>query len=77
MDAISLIDRRDRVGTNAATTRSRSRGGSIGRIVSITSASLVVAIVIVGFVVAGLGLGLDGHAGIGPDRPPPPATTPH
>jgi hypothetical protein len=56
---------------SAVLVTSGSRARAIGGIAAIAGVLLVMAIVI-GFVVAAsLGLGADGHPGIGPDRPPP------
>ena len=47
---------------------------SIGRVVVIALVCLVEAVLVLGFVAASLGLGNEGHAGVGPDRPAPPMT---
>jgi hypothetical protein len=39
-------------------------------------ACLIEAILILGFVVASLGLGYEGRSSVGPDRPPPPPLRP-
>lgn len=44
---------------------------SIRRGATVVVASLIEAILILGFVVASLGLGHESHSGAGPDRPPP------
>ena len=49
-------------------------GVSIGRIVVIALACLIQAILILAIVAMSLGLGNEGVAGVGPDRPPPPAS---
>jgi hypothetical protein len=46
----------------------------VQRGVKFIAATLIEAILILGFVVLSLGLGAEGHAGVGPDRPPPPVT---
>jgi hypothetical protein len=51
----------------------RSRAGSVRRAAAIVVACLIEAIMILGFVVASLGLGYEGYSGVGPDRPRPPA----
>jgi hypothetical protein len=54
--------------TPATTTTARSiRRGAV-----IVAACLVEAILILGFVVASLGLGYESHSGVGPDQRPPP-----
>lgn len=42
------------------------------RIVAIAAACLIEGILVLGFVALSLGLGAEGHVGVGPDRPPPP-----
>ena len=42
------------------------------RIVAITAACLIEGILVLGFIALSLGLGAEGHVGVGPDRPPPP-----
>ena len=43
----------------------------IRRGATVVVASLIEAILILGFVVASLGLGYESHSGVGPGRPPP------
>jgi hypothetical protein len=76
MDANSMIGRRGTAGPIAMTIRSRLQSVSIGRIVVIAAAFFVQAILILGFVAMSLGLGAEGHAGVGPDRPPSPVSLP-
>jgi hypothetical protein len=66
MHASSMIDRANRHGTIAKATLKRARGASIGRVVMIAAACLVEAILILGFVVASLGLGYEGQPGVSP-----------
>jgi hypothetical protein len=42
------------------------------RIVAIAAACLIEVILVLGFVALSLGLGEEGHVGVGPDRPPSP-----
>jgi hypothetical protein len=49
---------------------------SIGRWMTIVVTCLIEGILILGLIVAGLGVGYESHSGVGPDRPPPPAPTP-
>jgi hypothetical protein len=67
--------------TSVRTTRLRSvvHIGWLGQVGKVVVATTIQAIVILGFVVLTLGLGGEGHVGIGPDRPPlsaSPAGTP-
>jgi len=71
MQGDSMIIRRD--STAIAMTRNAWHRASSGRIVVIAVAVLIQAILTLGFVAMSLGLGANGQAGVGPDRPPPPA----
>jgi hypothetical protein len=53
-----------------------SRGQSARRIASVVAGAVAVALLTAWIVTASLGLGVNGHSGIGPDRPPPPVMTP-
>ena len=75
MHADSMIDRSDSVGMIATTMGKRLHGVSIGRVVVIALAILVEAFLVLGFVAASLGVGNEGHAAGGPDRPAPPVMT--
>ena len=75
MHADSMNDRTDPAGTIAATIRKWLQGMSYGRVVAIALVCLVEALLVLGFVAAILGLGNEGHAGGGPDRPAPPVMT--
>jgi len=56
------------------TIGTQARAGSVARAALTVAALLIEAILILGLVVLSLGLGIEGHPGIGPDRPPPPTT---
>jgi hypothetical protein len=47
---------------------------SARRAAVVVAACLLEAVVVLGFVVASLGIGAEDQYGIGPDRPPPPTT---
>ena len=49
--------------------------GHVMEAVKVIVTALIVAILILGFVVLSLGLGGEGHGGVGPDRPPQPVTS--
>ena len=49
---------------------------SLVAVVTIISTALAVAVLIGWIVAATLGLGADGHPGVGPDRPPTPMIAP-
>jgi len=57
----------------ASTVTDASRARSVGRIATVVGAVAIVALLIGWVVAASLGLGADGRAGVGPDRPPAPA----
>ena len=61
----------DRVRPGARVARI-SAIASIGGVATILGASVIVALLVGWIVAASLGLGTDGHPGVGPDRPPPP-----
>lgn len=48
---------------------------SIARLATIVGAFVIAAVLIGGIVAASLGLGAEGHSGVGLDRPPPPEMT--
>jgi hypothetical protein len=52
------------------TTLDRSRGRTVNRIASVAGAAVIVGLLIAWIVAASLGLGAEGHPGVGPDRPP-------
>jgi len=60
----------------AMTPAKSARAGSIRRGATIVFACLIEAILVLGFVVASLGVGYESHSRLGPDRPPPPPLTP-
>jgi hypothetical protein len=76
MQASSIVDLSDPKRTIAEATSSRTRGWSNGSVVKVAGACLIEAILILGLVTAGLGLGDDSRSRTGPDRPRPPAMTP-
>jgi hypothetical protein len=71
MQTTAIIDGRLRA---PAIMSARSGRGvrSIRHRATFVVACLIEAILILGFVVASLGLGYEGYPGAGPDRPPPP-----
>jgi hypothetical protein len=75
MHVDSMIDARGSTGTITPTIRDRLAGLSVGRVVVIALALLVEAFLVLGFVAASLGVGNEGHAAGGPDRPAPPVMT--
>jgi hypothetical protein len=75
MQVDSIIDSRGSTRTITATIRKRLQGVMIGRVVVIAVVCLVEAFLVLGFVAASLGVGNEGHASGGPDRPAPPVTT--
>jgi hypothetical protein len=60
----------------AMTPAKSAKARSIRRGAAIVVACLIAAIMVLGFVVASLGLGNESHSGAGPDRPPPPSLLP-
>ena len=66
MHASSMIDRGKSNGTIAKATFSRARGASIGRLVMVAGVCLVETILILGFVLASMGVGYEGQPGVGP-----------
>jgi hypothetical protein len=56
----------------ASTVTDPSRARSVGRIATVVGAVAIVVLLIGWVVAASLGLGADGGAGVGPDRPPAP-----
>ena len=66
-----------RSGAAADRTVGRSRRAWLGRLLAIGIAGLIQAILILGFVAASLGIGVDGTPDHGPDRPQPPDAVVH
>jgi hypothetical protein len=69
MHTVAITDRRSLVARTAAGS---SRISTVARVVWTVMATLFVAVLIAWIVAASLGLGGDGHRGVGPDRPPAP-----
>jgi hypothetical protein len=69
MQTVAITDHRSRVARTAAWS---SRISTVARVVSTVMATVFVAVLIAWIVAASLGLGADGHRGVGPDRPPAP-----
>jgi len=53
-----------------AKTETKARVGWVEQAEKVIAATLIEAIVILGFVVPSLGIGAEGKHGLGPDRPP-------
>jgi hypothetical protein len=69
----STIDmgERRRGARHRATPSKSGTARLVGRGAAIVVACLIEAVLILGFVVASLGLGYESHSGVGPGRPPP------
>src|SRR5262245_46721304 len=59
-------------GPAVAPGTSTSRISPIALVITILGALLIQAVLILGVVEVSLGIGMEGHPGVGPDRPPPP-----
>jgi hypothetical protein len=66
---VATTDHRSPVARTAAGS---SRISTVARAASAVVATVFVAVLIAWIVAASLGLGADGHRGVGPDRPPAP-----
>lgn len=60
------------IGSLTSLVRPADRTSLPKRIVAVVVVCLIEGILVLGFVALSLGLGAEGHLGVGPDRPPPP-----
>ena len=74
MQADALVERHHPPETIATTGTAWQRAS--GRIVVIAVATLIEAVITLGFVAISLGLGAEDQTRVGPDRPPPPVRMP-
>jgi hypothetical protein len=74
MQARATIGHQGRVLVGAGSLNRRA--GSQRRVATIAAALIVESILILGVVIASLGLGYEGQTRVGPDRPTTPVTTP-
>jgi hypothetical protein len=72
MQNFAISGSRSRTATVVSTVTDASRARSVRRIATVVGAVAIVALLIGWVVAASLGFGVDGGAGVGPDRPPAP-----